>query len=155
MLNFPAQRRQSDGRQDEFSDAGALDTSHMKSLARQEFKDETDVNVLLRKYGVHVPQRQTHFGAIDTDVDLQQAIDAVHQAKSAWDQLPENLKERYGTWQALFNAVESGQLRIDNTPTPEEKHTERLARKQLELEEQRARDRELLAQARARQEDTT
>lgn len=96
-----------------------LDFTTRPTFTRQEFKNEADTNWLLKRFGVTVPQRQGAWGReVDYNIDLQQALASITDAKAAYRNLPENLKERYPTWQTLINAVENGQLTIDNTAPP-------------------------------------
>lgn len=125
MLNFPAERRQSDGRQDEYSAAARIDTSNLPDLARQEFKQEADVNYILSRFGLDGPQRQLVFGDVDFDIDLTGAHAAVSQARRAWGKMPDYLKEKYPSWQDLLAAIHSGELTTlekeevaVTTPTP-------------------------------------
>lgn len=111
----PAIRTQVDEEQDFYSLAAGIHFTGPESrdVARQEFKEEADVNQILARYGVNAPQRQAVFGETDFTLDLQQAFGAIDAAKSAHHKLPPNLKEKYPTWQSVLNAIESGQLRID------------------------------------------
>lgn len=121
----PAIRSQSDTDQELYSDEAGLDCSNLPDTARQEFKKETDVNDLLARYGVGVPQQPTRFAAADFDMDLQQALDAISESKQAWAGLPDNLKRQYTTWQELLTALDNGSLVLHNEepvipPAPEE-----------------------------------
>lgn len=111
----PAKRSQVDDLGDLYSVETAIDTSVKPDLARQEYKDETDLNKLLFRYGVGLlpGQRQPTWGQeIDYDMDLQTALSAVADAKRAWAGLPPNLKAAYPSWRELLNALESGRLEI-------------------------------------------
>lgn len=109
----PAVRTQKDDLQEYYSELSGLDCSESVDVARQEFKDEADVNKLLARFGVAAPQRQPTFGEVDFDLDLQQAMFAVQEAKQAHAAMPANLRERYPTWQSLLNGLESGEFVID------------------------------------------
>lgn len=111
--NKPAVRTQIDEQQDVWSLATGLACDPKEDLTRQEFKNEVDVNQILARYGVNTPMRQPIYGEVDFDMDLHQAFTAVSAAKRAFDRLPASLKERYPTWQAVLNGLESGQFRID------------------------------------------
>lgn len=119
----PAKRTQVDDLGDEYSLETALSTSELPDLARQEYKDESDINKLLYRYGVGLVagQRQPQWGQeVDYDLDLQTALTAVADAKRAHAGLPDNLKARYATWRELLNALESGQLEMKaEEPIPE------------------------------------
>lgn len=111
-------RSQGDGKQNEYSRRGALDCSDSTDVARQEFKSEADVNVLLQKYGVGIPQKQVAFGDTNFDIDLQEALAAVQAAKRAYRQLPPELRQRYPSWQTLLNNLASGRITKADLDTP-------------------------------------
>lgn len=90
-------------------------------VARQELKDETDINLMLKKFGVFAPSRSVAQWGIEIDynMDLQQALEAVTAAKRAWGQMTPELKAAYPTWQSLLNGLDSGEFKLDlNEPPP-------------------------------------
>lgn len=122
---IPAIRTQVDQQQDFHSELAGLDCTTSTDTARQEFKDEADVNKILARYGVNAPQRQAIFGETDFTLDLQQAFAAIEAAKNAHHKLPQSLREQYPTWQSVLNGLDSGEFRIDlanvsksDTPEP-------------------------------------
>lgn len=115
-----AVRTQVDERGDEASKRHAIDFTHEEDKTRQEFKSDTDVNQLLMRFGMDVPQMRPTFAEWDQSIDLQGAMGAIHEAKEAHKRLPAELRDRYPTWQTLLNAVESGQLKIDLSQPPRE-----------------------------------
>lgn len=119
-----AERTQVDGLQDEYSALSALNCSEdlpdgkpNEDRARQEFKKETDINEILRRFGVGDESnlRQGTFGEIDYNLDLQQALSSIDQAKSAYREMPNELQRRYPTWQRFLNAIERGELTLHAT----------------------------------------
>lgn len=83
------------------------------TLVRQEFKDELDINLILKRHGVtalnghfQVPQ----FTENDETIDLQQAIHAAEDAEAAYSRLPKYLHDRYPSLAALIAAIEDGSL---------------------------------------------
>lgn len=119
----PAIRTQIDTMQDAWSNETAIHFEGTVDRARPEFKDDADINVILGRFGAHAPQKQMVFGnEVDYNLDLQQALTAIEDAKTAHRDLPTNLKERYPTWQSLLNALDSGNLTMHNEepPTPTE-----------------------------------
>lgn len=102
-------------------DLGAIDCSVEPDTARQEFKDEADINVLLRKFGVRVLERSTmpYFTEIDFTVDLQGALMAREEMLDVYRTLSPELKNLYPTWTDMLNAVEKGELIIKNENAPE------------------------------------
>lgn len=113
MNGKPAMRTQTDGDQDAWSHATGLACDPEGDKARQEHKNETDINVILGRFGVNVAQRQPTFGEVDYDVDLQTAMAAIGAAQRAHQRLPDSLKERYPDWRSVLNGLHSGQFRID------------------------------------------
>lgn len=116
MLNFPAPRSQTDGQQEQYSEITALDTSDLPDTTRKEFKDEADINYIMSRFDPTMA-RQPVFSEIDYDLDLQTAIHAVDEARTAYENLPQKLKERFTSWEQLLAALNSGRLRI-NTERP-------------------------------------
>lgn len=109
-----ALRTQHDDLQDDYSQLGGLDCSDSRDMARQEFKDETDVNVILKRFGVDSFQAKAPiFGETDYDIDLQQALAAIQSAKEVHRGLPPELKKVYTNWRSMLNAANSGDLKRD------------------------------------------
>lgn len=114
----PATRTQRDKKQPELSRAGGLDCSESPDMARQEFKNEADVNELLKRFGVGtpLPSRQGEFGkAVDYDLDLQTALAAIAQARNAYSTMSNDLQRKYPSWQRFLNAIERGELTLHPT----------------------------------------
>lgn len=115
----PAIRTQADGAQEEYSEMAVIDCADSMDMARQEYKDEADVNVILARFGIHAPQKQTTFGEVDYTIDLQTAFGAIEAAKQAHARLPEDLRKDYPTWQTLLNAIERGEITVkEGQPEP-------------------------------------
>lgn len=115
----PALRTQADNLQDFYSlEAAQLldEEPHGEDRTRQELKIDTDVNDMLRRFGVNVPQKTPVFGKeVNFDLDLQQALGAIDQAKEAYKTMPNDLQRRYPTWQRFLNAIERGDLTLHQT----------------------------------------
>lgn len=111
----PAIRSQVSNDQDDYSLATALDLTDAPRVTRQEFREEADVNHLLRRYGVHAvaQARPPHFGEVNWDMDLHSAHIAVERAAQAFTNLPADLREKYVDTRGLLNAMNSGQLADD------------------------------------------
>lgn len=131
-------RTQVDGLGEEYSLASAYDTTKTPDTARQEHKDDADVNILLARFGVDQPQKSVVFGEMDFSLDLQQAITACRESESAHERLHPDLKAKYPTWQTMITAMHDGTLAKDLEDNFESK---RQAREVAELErKQKARD---------------
>lgn len=97
----------------------ASDRPGNKDMARQEFKDEADVNYMLAKFGVAPPRNAPTYGEWDDSIDLQSAITSVREALGAYERLPADLRERFTSMEGLLNAVTNGSLVIRDEPAPE------------------------------------
>lgn len=106
-------RTQIDDKGDEVSRATILDCSASRDMARQEFKDDADINVILSRFGLSTTNRTPTYGEIDYTLDLQTALGAIAQSQSAYRRLSPELKAKYPTWQKLVNAMASGHLAKD------------------------------------------
>lgn len=84
-----------------------------KDRARQEFALEADINYLVDRFTPGAPQRQLIYGETDYTMDLQQAFGAIQVARHMHSRLPPELREQYPTWQALLNAVETGEFKTE------------------------------------------
>lgn len=82
-----------------------------KDTARQEFGLEADINYLVSSFTPGSPLRPYSYGEVDYTMDLQQAYGAIALARHMHAQLPQELRDKYPTWQALLNAVETGEFR--------------------------------------------
>lgn len=70
------------------------------SLAQQSARDETDINVIVRKFGLtgQLPQglRIPTYGDFDQIDDFRTALEMVTMAQHTFDQLPAELRVRFG-----------------------------------------------------------
>lgn len=69
------------------------------SMTKQEFKDESDINVILARYQktgllINVNHNQAVYGDT-TAQDFQEAMNVVAAAQSAFDDLPAHLRDRF------------------------------------------------------------
>lgn len=94
------------------SDAAAIDFTDSEDMARQEFKLDADINVILSRFGVDTPMRRVTFGEVDFGLDLQTALSVVDQATRAYNTLPQDLRLEFQTWQSVLNGLVSGQLKV-------------------------------------------
>lgn len=98
----------------------ASDSPENKDMARQEFKDEADINYMLSRFGVTAPRGTPVYGEWDDTIDLQVALQAVSDARAAYKDLPDDLRNRFGSMEELLTALENGSLVIKNEPAPSE-----------------------------------
>lgn len=107
-------RTQVDRLNDEMSAAAGISFEGVTDLARQEFREEADVNVLMSRYGVgdwSAPAPQ--FGEVDWDIDLHTAHISIDRAQQAFYHLPSELQQKYQTTSAMLDAMNSGELAED------------------------------------------
>lgn len=98
---------------DERSALFCVDCSDMPSKCREEFAEDADVNVILRRFGAVPPQlRQPVFGEQDFSLDLRDHLDAVRAAAESWQAVPLSVRRRYANWSELNEAVEQGHVRF-------------------------------------------
>lgn len=109
----PAIRTQVDGLFEQYSEATAIDCSDRPDMTRQEFRDDADVNKVLQRYGVDGLPRKPVYSEVDYNMDLQQSIEAIREAERAIQKLPDELRSKYGTWEAMFHGAYSGDLPRD------------------------------------------
>lgn len=115
-------RTQVDGLNEQYSYETALDCSIYPDMARQEFKDESDPNKVLARYGVGgIPQRQPEYSAIDYDMDLQQSLESIREAERAIAKLPPELRTKYSSWEQLLDGAFNGQFKTDLATYHEQK----------------------------------
>lgn len=97
----------------EWSDESAIRCPPGEDKARQEFKEEADVNVILRKFGAGgFEPRPVVYGSQDFDLDLQSVYSAAEEAQAGWLRLPEHLRRRYPGWPELLAAVDRGEASL-------------------------------------------
>lgn len=113
---IPAVRHQADGNQKNWSKRSALQCN-TPSLTRQEYRTEADINELLKRFGVTT--RIPVWGqTVDFNLDLQTALAAIRDVKRAYRDLPDNLREKYKSWQSLMNAIDQGRLSLHREEPP-------------------------------------
>lgn len=88
-----------------------------EDMARQEFKEQVDVNRVVSQYGTNLFV-MNHRGEFHQELDLTTAYQAVEESRAAWAKLPKEVRERYGSWDALQTAAESGELSEFLKPPP-------------------------------------
>lgn len=76
-----------------YSEKDIIICTEAEDRTRQEFKDESDVNKLLSRYGVNVPQVKAVYGEVDTDLDLQGAYMVAQEVRERLS--PEQLEQLY------------------------------------------------------------
>lgn len=98
---------------DRWTDETAIACPPEEDKARQEFAEDADVNVILRRFGAGGFQpRPVVYGVQDTDDELQDVYTAVAEAEAGWLKLPEHLRKRYPGWPELIQAMERGEATL-------------------------------------------
>lgn len=116
-------RTQHDKKGDEYSRKVVLTCEGSKDVARQEFKQDADINVMLSRFGVNQQQRTTHFGQQDFTIDLQQGLNAIEETKRVYNRMSPDIKKIYSTYEKFIVGIESGAVakdmeRLDNEAKP-------------------------------------
>lgn len=114
-------RGQNDGLNDAVSEATQFHCDPDDDLTRQEYKDEANLNNLLAKFGIESSSKKPLYGEQDFDIDLQQALESIHDARRAYDILPDDVREKYGNWRQLLEAAEAGHLDLEPAATAAKK----------------------------------
>ena len=148
--NLPPQAR------DDISDANGLDTG-TETTTRQEFAQEADINYILDRFGVNQQQRPVTYGEVDYTVDLQQTLHAAEQLKRAHLNVPDELRDKYPTWESVLAAAETGEYQNDLDTVKLAREQAAIRQKQAEAMEETTRQIELREaaerQIRRRKED--
>ncbi len=103
----------------------------LPTRAKQSFKAECDINVIMAKYkarGIvtHVTKYQGHYADLPNEVDYHANLQAVMDAKAAFDSLPAKIRERFHNDPAQFlgfvqdpkNQSEIDKLGLGHNPQP-------------------------------------
>lgn len=96
----------------------ASDSPTNKDTARQEFKQEADINYMLSRFGVTQPRGTPMYGTWDDSIDLMTAIAAVEEARAGYLKLPTILRRKFKSMEELLSAVESGALVLKDEEAP-------------------------------------
>lgn len=109
-----------------------------QDMARQEFKNEADINYMLSKFNIEPPRGSPTYGEWDDSIDLQSALEAVTEAREGYRTLPEELRNKFKSMEDLLTAVQNGSLVIEDGEVPEPKPTtEQLLEKRIATLEDR------------------
>lgn len=90
----------------------ASDSEDNKDMARQEFKNEADINYMLSRFGVTSVRGAPTYGEWNDAIDLQNSLEAVRDARTAYRRLPIELRDKFRSMEELIEAVENGSLKI-------------------------------------------
>lgn len=138
-MTGPAIRTQVDGLNGVYSYETGLDCSDLPDMTRQEFKDETDVNKILARYGVDgMRLREPQYSEVDYDTDLQQSLESIREAERAINKLPEELRGKYSTWERLLDGAFNGEFKTDLATYHEKRRIETEAAAKAALDKQGA-----------------
>lgn len=109
-----------------------------KDMARQEFAKDADINHMLNKFGITPARGEPTYGEWDDSLDLQQALTSVAEAKTAYRELPTELKDKFQSMEELLTAYSNGSLQIKegDAPLPPKTETQLLQERIDQLQEQ-------------------
>lgn len=79
----------------------------LESMTKQQFKDECDINNVLKKYDstgliTHVNKTQARFGDFTEVNEYQESLNIVIAAQAAFDALPSALRKRFANDPGLY-----------------------------------------------------
>lgn len=105
MNNTPkvrlATRHQYDTERDEREGAAAATGNFEPTLTEQHHKDDVDLNVIVKRYGIKdgsipvAPMNPEHYGDFSEVVDLRTALDRVRAAEAHFQALPADVREKF------------------------------------------------------------
>lgn len=85
-----------------------LDCSAAEDLTQQQFKDECDINTIVRRFNIggELPQgvRMPSFGDFTGVSNYHEAANAIAEAHEAFDAMPAEVRERFGNDPGAFVA---------------------------------------------------
>lgn len=122
------------------SDGAIIETPDLvfenKDVARQEFGQEADINYMLSKFNITPQRGAPTYGEWDDTIDLQQALASVAEARAAYADLPEALREKFKSMEEILTAYSNGSLVIKDgeVPIPPKTETELLQERINELQ---------------------
>lgn len=89
-------------------DSGLLFTENDEDQAKQEFKDECDINTILKRFNItgQLPAdvRMPTFGDFTGVGTFHDAVNAIALANEAFDEMPADVRARFGNDPAAFVA---------------------------------------------------
>lgn len=124
---FPATKTHQDiGRDNPGVDAsdgapGPVGNDPNRDHARQEYKNEADIQYMLSRFGIVPPRGAPVYGEWDDSIDLMTALNAVNEARDAYAKLPDELRKKFTSMEEILTAYNNGSLVIKDEPAPEEK----------------------------------
>lgn len=86
--------------------------------ARQEFKNEADINYMLSRFGITPARGAPTYGEWDDTVDLQTALQSVSDAQLAFRRLPPELQAKFPRMEDILTALNNGSLVIKDDEPP-------------------------------------
>lgn len=101
-------RLQSDDDQDLLSYESGLDCSGFEDLTRQEFKDEVDINTIIRRFPI-VPQIHER-GEADYTTTLHDVFIQGERLRERYELLPKAVRARYKNWFEVMDAAVRGDI---------------------------------------------
>lgn len=91
---------------DAVSDETALRCPPEEDMTRQEFKDETDINTILRRFNIsgELPQnvRMPTYGDFEGITSYHDAANVMRAAEESFNAMPAEIRERFGNDPAAF-----------------------------------------------------
>lgn len=95
-----------------------------KDVAQQQFAKDADINHMLSKFGITPERGAPTYGEWDDSLDLQQALMSVAEARAAYSDLPDELRNKFSSMEEILKAYNNGSLVIKDGDVPEQPKTE-------------------------------
>lgn len=114
-----------------------------KDMTRQEFAKEADINYMLSRFGITPERGAPTYGEWDDNIELQTALQSVAEARTAYRDLPEELRRKFNSMEDILTAYNNGSLIINDGDVPEPPKSEtqllqeRIDALQKKIDEQR------------------
>lgn len=108
-----------------------------ETLTRQEYKDDADINNIVRRFGIDShAARQPLFGEMNFDMNLQSAFADIAHANALFKSLPKELRDKYPTRGAMMEAMDNGNFERDLTAALQKRNAPNLNQELTWLREQ-------------------
>lgn len=98
----------------------ASDRPDNKDTARQEFKEEADINYMLSRFGITQPRGTPTYGEWDDSIDLQIAFESIREARAGYAALPQQLRDKFRSMEDMMKALDNGSLVIKDEEAPKD-----------------------------------
>lgn len=103
------------------ADSKGVDFKDSPSLVQPQFKESQDINNLIRRYlgGDADAIRAVNYADVTSlPDDFQDVQNRIARANTTWHDMPENIRQTYGTPEAFLAACDAELAKSEETPKP-------------------------------------